>query len=182
MQRTWGRRATFGAILLFLAVIAPAQTEPWKQYSFSDDGFAATYPSAPPDLQKKSVQTSAGYFEIRSYSAQTGETALIVAVCDYGNAVAGKTSDQMLLGAKKSTLSNSASRLVSEKKITLGTNPGLQFEAENSAAHFTVRIYLVGTTLYQILAVSPINRPFNETARFLDSFQLVNRTKQDSKK
>jgi hypothetical protein len=180
MERYWGGRATVGAILLFLAVIAPAQTDPWKQYSFSDDGFAATYP-VPPDLQKKSVQTSAGEFELRSYSAQSGDTALIAAVCDYGNAVAGKTSDQMLLGAKNSTLSNSASRLVSEKKITLGTNPGLQFEAENSAAYFTVRIYFVGTTLYQILTVSPINKPFHETARFLDSFQLVSRTKQDSK-
>jgi hypothetical protein len=180
MHRCWGRRATLGAMLLFLAVIAPAQTEPWKQYVFSDDGFAATYP-APPDLQKKAVQTSAGEFELRSYSAQSGDTALIVAVCDYGKAVAGKTSDQMLLGAKNSTLSNSASRLVNEKKITLGANPGLQFEAENSAAHFTVRMYLVGTTLYQILVVSPINKPFNEAVRFLDSFQLATRTTQEPK-
>ena len=65
------------------------------------------------------------------------DTELIIGVCDYGPAVAGRSSDQMLLGAKNSTLSNSASHLLSEKKITLGTNPGLQFEAENSATHFT---------------------------------------------
>ena len=118
---------------------------------------------------------------MRSYTAQTGDTALIVAVCDYGPAVAEKTSEQVLLGAKNSTLSNSASRLVSEKKITLGTNPGLQFEAENSAVHFTVRFYLVGTTLYQILVVSPINKPFDQTTRFLDSFQLVTRTRPEPK-
>jgi hypothetical protein len=180
MQKHRCCRVMAGADLLFLALMAPAQTAPWKQYSFSDDGFAATYPAAP-DLQKKTVQTSAGEFELRSYNAQSGDTALIVAVCDYGNAVAGKTSDQMLLGAKNSTLSNSASRLMSEKKITLGTNPGLQFEAENSATHFTVRMYVVGTTLYQNLAVSPVNKPFNDTARFLDSFQLVSRTRQEPK-
>lgn len=181
MQKQRCCHIAVSAFLLFVAVMASAQTATWKQFSFSDDGFAATYP-APPDLQKKTVQTSAGEFEMRSYSAQSGDTALIVAVCDYGNAVAGKTSDQMLLGAKNSTLSNSASRLVSEKKIPLGTNPGLQFEAENSAAHFTVRMYVVGTTLYQMLAVSPINKPFNDTARFLDSFQLVSRTKQEPQK
>ena len=179
MRRDWARKTTC-AVFLLLAVIALAQTARWSPYSNSDDGFAATYPSTP-DLQKKTVQTSAGEFEMRSYTAQSGDTALIIAVCDYGSAVAEKPSDQVLLGAKNSTLSNSASRLVSEKKITLGTNPGVQFEAENSAAHFTVRIYLVGTTLYQILVVSPMNKPFDQTIRFLDSFQLITRTKPEPK-
>lgn len=178
MRRYWAQRTINCAVFFVLAVIAPAQTPQWIQYSYSDDGFGASYPSTP-DLQKKSVQTSAGEFEMRSYTAQLGDTALIVAVCDYGAALAEKTSDQVLLGAKNSTLSNSASRLVSEKKITLGTNPGLQFEAENSATHFTVRIYLVGTTLYQILVVSPINKPFDQSARFLDSFQIITRTKPE---
>jgi hypothetical protein len=180
MRRYWAPRTINYAVFFVLAVNAPAQSAQWIQHAYSDDGFSASYPSDP-DLQKKTVQTSAGEFEMRSYTAQSDDTALIVAVCDYGAALAAKSSDQVLLGAKNSTLSNSASRLVSEKKITLGTNPGLQFEAENSATHFTVRIYLVGTTLYQILVVSPINKPFDQTARFLDSFQLITRTKPEPK-
>jgi hypothetical protein len=181
-MRGFGIRSLMvGAVLLLLGVIAPAQTAPWKQFIYSDDGFQASYPSTP-DLQKKTVQTSAGEFEMRSYAAQVGDTALIVAVSDFGTSVAERSPDQMLLGAKNSMLSNSASHLVSEKKITLGTNPGTQFEAENSATHFTVRMYLVGTTLYQMLIVSPINKPFDQGSRFLDSFQLVTRTKSDPKK
>ena len=179
MRRLRIRRALIGAILLFLSSIAPAQTAPWKEYSFSDDGFAASYPSLP-NLEKKTVQTSAGEFELRSHTAQSGDTALIISDCDYGTAVAGKTAAEMLLGAKNSTLSNSASRLVSEKEITLDKNPGLQFEAENSAVHFTVRIYVVGTTLYQILVVSPVTKPFDQTTQFLGSFHLITRTKQSS--
>jgi hypothetical protein len=64
-----------------------------------------------------------------------------------------------------------------ETKITLGANPGLQFEAENSSTHFTARMYMVGATLYETLVVSPLNKPFDQTGRFLDSFQLVTRTK-----
>lgn len=180
MRRYWARQTINCAVFLVLAVTTHAQTAQWSQYSYSEDGFAASYPS-PPDLQKKTVQTSAGEFEMRSYTAQSRDTALIAAVCDYGAALAEKTSDQVLLGAKNSTLSNSASRLLNEKKITLDTNPGLQFEAENSTTHFTVRIYLAGTTLYQVLAVSPINKPFEQTARFLDSFQFITRAKPEPK-
>ncbi len=176
MRKYWTCSALAGAILMSLAVITLAQTAEWKLYSYPDDGFEVTYPS-PPDLQKKPLQTSAGEFELRSYTAEAGDTALFVGVCDYGTAVAGKDSDRMLLGAKNSLLSNSASHLQSEKKIALGTNPGLHFEAENSATHLTARMYIVGSTLYETLVVSPINKPFDQTARFLDSFQLVTRIK-----
>ena len=173
------RRTLIGAILLTLSSIAPAQTASWKQYTFSDDGFAASYPLLP-NTERKTVQTSAGVFELRSHTAQSGDTALIISDCDYGTAVAGKTSAEMLLGAKNSTLSNSAARLVSEREIALDKNPGLQFEAESSAVHFTVRMYLVGTTLYQILVVSPLDKHFDQTTQFLDSFHLITRTKQGS--
>jgi len=176
--RIWS--ALIWAGLLIQAVDMTAQTAAWKQYIYSDDGFQASYPS-PPDLQKKSVQTSAGEFELRSYAAAAGDTELIIGVCDYGPAVEGRSSDQMLLGAENSTLSNSASRLVSEKKIALGTNPGLQFEAVNSATHFMVRMFMVATTLYEALVISPLNKPFDQSNRFFDSFQLVTRTKTESK-
>ena len=172
--------AMIWAVLWVQAINTLAQTADWKQYTYSDDGFQASYPS-PPDLQKKSVQTSAGEFELRSYSAAAADTQLIIGVCDYGTAVADKSSYQMLLGAKNSMLSNSASHLVSEKKIALGTNPGAQFEAENSATHFTVRMFMVGTTLYEALVISPINKPFDQSDHFFDSFQFVTRTKTESK-
>ena len=179
MRRLSIRSTISTAILICLAclaVVATAQTPAWKIYEFPNDGFKASYPS-PPDLQRKTVQTSAGEFELRSYTAQLGDTALIVGICDYGAAVAGKSSDQMLLGAKNSMLSNSASRLISEKNITLGNNPGVQFEAENSATRTIARMYMVGTTLYESLVVSPISKRSDQTEQFLDSFQLVNRTK-----
>ena len=76
---------------------------------------------------------------------------------------------------KKDALSNFNSHLLSEKKITLGTYPGVEFEAESDAAHFSARIYMVGTTLYQTLAVAALGKPYADATRFLDSFQLIAR-------
>jgi hypothetical protein len=35
---------------------------------------------------------------------------------------------------------------------------------------------MVGSTLYQTLVVAPLGKPYADTARFLDSFQLIPRT------
>jgi hypothetical protein len=155
--------------------VAPAVPAPeWKKYGYAADGFSAWFPSEP-EMQKRDVPTDAGSFELRSYVAQVAPVALFIGVCDYGAQVEGKDPDEMLQGAKDGALTNSKSHLVTEKKITLGTSHGVEFEAESDEAHFSARIYLVGSTLYQTLVVAPLGKPFPGTARFLDSFQLIAR-------
>jgi hypothetical protein len=163
--------------LLVSGALATAQSAQWKIYDYPDDGFAASYPSLP-DLQRKNIDTPAGALDMRSYVAGAGDTALLIGVCDFGPAFADKDPYQILEGAKKGSLANSGSNLLRERRIVLGKNQGLEFDAENNATHFTARMYLVGTTLYETLVVSPLNKPFNERERFLDSFQLQTRTKQ----
>ena len=167
-------------VALYAAFNLPAQTTPWKQFNYSDEGFAASFPSTP-SVEKKAVQTSVGEFELRSYVVEAGDASLFVGVCDYDAATANKTPDQLLQGAKNSMLANSGSHILNEKKAALGANPGVQFEAENSVTHFSARIYLVGSTLYEVLVVSSLNKPYDRTAHFLDSFQLVSRTSHDPK-
>jgi hypothetical protein len=159
-----------------------AQTQPapapnWQPYSYSTDGFSATFP-AQPELSKKDVPTDAGSFELRSYVAEDGQVALFVGVCDYGSETQGKDPDTLLQGAKNGALQSSNSHLTREKPISLGIYHGLEFEAESDAAHFYARIYMVGNTLYQSLVVYPVGQPYADTARFLDSFQLIARTAQ----
>ncbi len=83
----------------------------------------------------------------------------------------------MLQGSKRGALSSSKSHLVGERRITLGIYPGVAFESESDdgSTHFTARIYMVGSTLYQTLVVNPISKPYSDTQRFLDSFQLIAR-------
>lgn len=135
-----------------------AQPPVWKSYSYPVDGFSATYPSVP-DIQKKDVPTDAGTFQLRSYIGTDGEVAMFVGICDYGSKTDGKNPDDLLQGAKNGALQNSNSHLLSETKTTLGIYHGLTFESESDQAHFSARIYMVGSTLYQTLVVSPWESP-----------------------
>ncbi len=170
-------RSTSVAILLCVAFFLPAHAQAWKTFSYASDGFSASYPSEP-EISKRQIPTDAGSFELRSYIAQADPVALFVGVCDYGSAVANRDPDTVLQGAKNGALENSHSHLVSERKITLGVYHGVAFESESDAAHFSARVYMVGTTLYQTLVVSPLGKPYPDTVRFLDSFQLIARTAQ----
>lgn len=155
---------------------APAPVQEWKSYSYPADGFSVLFP-VEPQLSKRDVPTAKGSFELRSYIAEMEPVALFVGVCDYGSAVAGETPDTELQGAKNGALQNSKSHLVREKPVTLGIYKGLEFEAESDSAHFYARIYVVGSTLYQTLAVYPNDKPYDGTERFLDSFQLIARAR-----
>jgi hypothetical protein len=157
------------------AQTATAPVPEWKTYSYPADGFIAVFPFEP-SMQKKNVPTDKGTFELRAYLAEDSSSALFVGVCDYGSAVADKTTDQVLNGAQQGAIENVSAHLVSGRKITLGTYPGVGFEAENDTMHFSARIYLVGTTLYQTLVAWPLGQPYTGTTRFLDSFQLIART------
>lgn len=159
---------------LILSTVVRAQTEEWKSYSYSSEGFRASFP-AQPEKQKKNIETEKGPFELRTYLAGTSAGAFFVGVVDYGDAIANRDPDDVLHGAEGGAMSNSASHLVRDKKITLGIYHGLEFESENQDAHFFCRSYLVGHTLYQVLVVSPASSPDADAPRFLDSFELIPR-------
>lgn len=153
---------------------APGTPE-WKTYSYPADGFSASFP-AEPQAQNRDIPTEAGSFKLRTYVIQTGQVVLFVGVCNYGAATAGRDPDEVLQGAKNGALTNSGSHLISEKKITVGLNHGIAFEAVSEAAHLSLRMVVVGTTLYQTLVISPIEQPYSDSSRFLDSFQLIANT------
>jgi hypothetical protein len=153
---------------------APAtQTTEWKTYSYPSDGFSASFP-AEPQLSKNNVETKTGKFEVHTYSVIL-KPAWVVAVVDYGQQAKNADPDTLLGLGKQGALSNSNAHLVSEKKITLDGNHGLEFEVESDMAHYSYRIYLVGGTLYQTLVISDTADKYVDAARFLDSFRLIAR-------
>jgi hypothetical protein len=156
-----------------------AQAPDWKTYSYPADGLSASFPFEP-QFSKRDVPTEKGSFELRAYLVEDGEAAMFVGVCDYGSAISDRTPDQVLDGAQQGAIDNVKAHLISGKKITFGVYPGREFEADSNAMHFTARIFLVGTTLYQTLTAAPLGKPYAGTQRFLDSFQLIARTSTPS--
>ncbi len=152
-----------------------AQSGDWKSYSYAPDGFSISAPSAPV-MSKQDVPTEKGSFELRSYLVEVGSSALYVGVVDYGSAVSGRDPADVLEGAKSGAINNVKATVSKESKVTLGIYPGLSFESENDTMHFSARIYLVGSVLYQVLTASPKSEPYAGTERYLNSFQLIPRT------
>jgi len=146
----------------------------WATYTYSSDGFSVSFP-AEPQIQKQSVPTDAGGFELRTYLATSGSAALYVGVCNYGSALAGRDPESVLNGAKNGAINNAKAHIITENKIALGVHSGIEFEAESDNMHFSARIYLVGTTLYQVLTAAPLTDRYADSTRFLDSFQLIPR-------
>lgn len=166
-------------MLLVLALTmsaVTAQNDQWKSYSYTTDGFSLAAPSAPV-LSKQNIPTQAGTVELRGYLVDMGGTAFYVGVVDYGKAASGRDPGVILQGAKQGAINNLKAHLVKESNVTLGIYPGVDYEAENGSLHFNMRIYMVGSVLYQVMAASPIREPFTGTDRFLDSFQLIPRTR-----
>ncbi len=174
LRSNFVRCMVVSVVAFWFAAALGAQTPEWKSYSYPADGFSASYPSEP-EQQKRDIPTDAGSFELRSYITQVSPVALFIGVCDYGSAAAGQEPAKMLQGAENGAMENSHSHLVREKKITLGIYQGVEFESESDTLHFTARIYIVGTTLYQTLVVTPLGQQYASTTRFLDSFQLIAR-------
>ena len=170
-------RIVVSVSFIFLAAGLKAQVPQSKSYSYPSDGFQITFPTEP-TLNKKNVDTEKGPFELRSYVCSISTAAYFVGVCDYGNSIAGQDPNTTLEGAKNGAMANSKSHLVKEQKIKLSVVPGIAFESESDEAHFTARIYIAGTTLYQVLVVYPIGNAPSDVASFLDSFGLITRSEQ----
>jgi hypothetical protein len=155
------------------AAAAPPPAD-WKPYPVPSDGFSASFPSRP-SSDKQNVPAGAGTVEYHSYTAEDNSTTLIAGVTDFGPALAGKDPDAILQGAKNGAVTNSKGKLVSEKPITLGANHGIAFEIDSDSARVTARVYLVGTSIYEMIVASPLNSNYADTARFLDSLKLIDR-------
>jgi hypothetical protein len=171
-------RLGFTAILMpfLLSAILSAQTAEWKSFGSSAEGFSALFPS-PPEVNKSKISMGGNTFELHSYVAEVGATALYVGICDYGETGLASNPAEMLASAQKGVIEHVKGHLLSEKKITLKTpggdeTPGVAFEAENNQLHFSARMYMAGGVLYQTMVAAALKEPFADTAKFLDSFAI----------
>jgi hypothetical protein len=140
-----------------------------QPYRFPSDGFSIAFPAEP------EIDPSAKRFKLRTFIAPDSSVGLFVGVGLSPAAASEADSDALLHEAERVALIGMVSHLVSEQRVTLGVFPGIEFEAENSKMHSSVRIYLVGSTLYQMSVVHPAGKPYTEASRFLDSFQIIPR-------
>ena len=134
---------------------------------------------APFEENQQSVDTPVGPISIYTYTAETEQSAYVVAFSDYPSQMVEQSEPEMLLDSSRDgAISNLGGTLVSEEDIDLEGYPGrsliISTETEtNEPAIINSRIYLVDNRLYQILVVSPEDTDLEDISNtFLDSFDL----------
>ena len=78
-----------------LASVPGVQAPAWKTYSYSADGFSASFPSEP-RFKKKTSDNQAGTAEMRVYVVEDSATMLFIGISIYGDEAKGTDPDALL--------------------------------------------------------------------------------------
>lgn len=164
-----------GLVICLAQAVAPSPRQ-WTEVRSPDHGFRVEFPAAAvrsepaPGRVKWSVELDNGFtaylFETMALTTERVQTAGSAKVLD--DAVAGGIGK--LPGAT----------VLHDRSIEAGGNPGREFSVRTvysgTLMHLKSRVFLVGTTLYMLVAVAKdAGRDEAEGDRFLNSFGLISR-------
>lgn len=162
---------TFPAFILLVFMLfgvlfaqkGPQIQEQWKEYSYPEDGFAISAPSAP-DIQK---ETEAA--DVRVYTWRVAsDVSLSIRTAIRPNCM--KTLQE--------PLPPDAYYPGSLKRLFLDGNLGMEYESPyGTAGHSLQRFYCVKQRAYSLTVAYPESKPRPAAAdKMLDSFRLVEST------
>ncbi|MBV8745169.1 MAG: hypothetical protein JO134_09030 [Xanthobacteraceae bacterium] len=173
--------AGLGSLAVISVVTAAlAQTDSWKEYVYTGDGFAVAAP-AEPVRSSQPIYVTGGTADAHIYTSEAeSNTALILFVYDRHNNDR-RSIQQIHAQAQEGALGPVKGKLRARKELALGKYQGaeLEFEAQHpdldtKTHQVRSRYYLVGRKIYHLLAVAPIGEPFPSDAdRWFKSFRLT---------
>jgi hypothetical protein len=106
-----------------------------------------------------------------SVEAAGGSNAYMVMYNDY--AAGQAAGDPQTVLAKTRDGAVKGKTLLSDKVISLNGVPGREFTAKDDNWNYTVRQYLQGKRLFQLIIVSNAANPATQTSAFLNSFKIL---------
>jgi hypothetical protein len=153
--------------------VDPPAADP-APFTSADGGYSIAFPS-PPTEQTQSQPTAIGTLDIHIAALDLGNQALLVSWQEQP-AKAPKDPKKILDGQRDGMMSSfPGAKIMEQKDITLGTNPGRSFIIKMvtpDATQFT-RVYVVGNRMYQIAAIGAGAGDAAAATKFLDSFALT---------
>ena len=162
-----------GIVFGILLATGCGQAE-FKEFSPPGGGFKALMPGTP-----KTENQSAGGINFKNYSSAMRNGAYVVSVAEMPIAKGepDEVTQKRLDGAAEGMVKNVRGKLTGNNKITLDSKyPGRDVNADlpDNKGVIHARIYLVGTKLYQTMAIGAkgwVASP--DTSKFLDSMSIV---------
>jgi len=184
------RLTVFGLLTLACLTRGFAQTAPpqsaaehnekaWKEFSSPEGGFKILLPGIP-SKESRSVGTHVGRIGLEVFELKTALASYLMTYSDFP-----RTPDdpkRALEQARDSAVEHAKGKLLSEKKVKLGSHPGLELIIETPSTIIKSTFYAVKQRLYQIVILLPSDQrvtreivKFQDTvaAKFLSSFKLT---------
>jgi hypothetical protein len=180
LKKTFVVAILANAVAILIGVmgsVAFAQENPdWTSFTSPEGRFTILMP-AKPKIEVKNTDTAQGTLPLHLFSAANDNAYFLVTYNDFPTV--NEINVQAALEAGRTgALDSMGGVLISERKISLGNNSGLEFSAkkisEGSEIIANARLYFAGHRLYQILVLT--YKPHADSPdiqKFLNSFQLA---------
>jgi hypothetical protein len=174
------RKPFFRPFLLSLLLVAACNTAAPKIEEFTSEAGDFTI-QAPIALTEnsQSVETAVGPVEIHTFTAEDRNAAYVVAYSDYpAEMVSQSDPDALLSGSRDGAVQNVGGTLISEDKIEMDGNPGLELVIDaqtetGEEATVNARLFLFENRLYQVLVVVPKGEAESvDVDGFFESFKV----------
>lgn len=161
------------AIVLSATMLAHANVQQWVTVTPPEGRFSALMPTKPEE-SKETKDSPLGPYTAHLFVSKSNEVVYIVGWVDYVPDI--KLDVQGEINANRDNfLKGVGATSTSEKKITIGSHPGIEFVAESEGHIFKSVIYLVNNRPY-MLATAWAKGQSEPTgvSTFLKSFELKN--------
>jgi hypothetical protein len=156
-----------------IACLAPARGQQMQPYTSSDGRFAVNFPQAEVKQDSQAVNLKGGgtttlyqfYVELAD-----NNISYMVMYNDYPSDYANGDPQSVLATTRDGAVSGKT--LQSDMAISLNGVPGREFTAKDDTWNYTVRQFLSGKRLYQLIVVSNTDHPATQTSEFMNSFKI----------
>jgi len=145
-----------------------------QPYSSTEGRFSVQFPAGdikhdtePVTLQGSDTSTLYEFW----VEASDGNVSYLVMYNDYPPAYANDGADAVLGRTRDGAMKGKT--LLSDIAINLNGVPGREFTAKDDKWNYTVRQFLKGKRLYQLIIVSNPSHPATQISDFLNSFKIL---------
>ena len=181
LKKTFAVAILAGAFAILVGVmgsgVVAQENSGWTSFTSAEGRFTVLMP-AKPKIEVKDTDTTQGNLALHLFSASNDNAYFLISYNDFPKV--DETNQQAALEAGRTgAIESMGGELVSERKISIGNSPGLEFRAkkisEGTEIIANARLYFVGHRLYQLLVLA--YKPHADSPdiqRFLTSLELAN--------
>jgi len=160
-------------VVVVLASVVSAGAQQMQPYRSTDGRFTVNFPQAEVKLDSQTVSLGGGgsttLYQVSV--APSNNISYLVMYNDYTADYANGDPQTVLQTTRDGAVKGKT--LLSDIVISLNGVPGREFTAKDDTWNYTVRQFLQGKRLYQLIVVSNSADPATMISQFLDSFKIL---------